>query len=202
MPFSFRWLLALGTISFPFPQLFWSAVAQNSVAGHAPLPTSNLRLLTRSSGYIFDGTVLSVEREGQTESGTVAAVRIAFRVDQAIRGVRKGQVLTIREWAGLWNSGERYRSGEHLLLFLYSPSKLGLTSPVGGSLGRFAVDSGGNVILDNAGLAGPFPSHALTDQKSPPNQISLDPASRAKLAGQNRVNSRALALAVQRLARE
>jgi hypothetical protein len=201
MPFSFRWLLALGTILFPFPQLFWSALAQNSVVGHAPLPLSRLRLITRSSGYIFDGTVLSVDRDAQTDSGGVAAVRIAFRVDQAIRGVRKGQVLTIREWAGLWNSGERYRSGEHVLLFLYRPSKLGLTSPVGGSLGRFAVDSGGNVILDNAGLAVPFPSHALADP-NPPNQILLAPASRARLAGRHRVNSRALALAIQRVARE
>jgi hypothetical protein len=175
------------------------------------MPISRLRLLTGSSGYIFAGTVLSVERDAQTESGGVAAVRIAFRVDQAIRGVRKGQVLTIREWAGLWNSGERYRSGEHLLLFFYSPSKLGLTSPVGGSLGRFAVDSAGNVIFDNAGLAGPFPSHALSDRaltnhaladQGLRNRISLDPTSRAKLAGQNRLNSRALALAVQRLPRE
>ena len=91
-------------------------------------------------------------------------------------------------------SGERYRSGEHLLLFFYSPSKLGLTSPVGGSLGRFAVDSAGNVIFDNAGLAGPFPSHALSDRaltnhaladQGLRNRISLDPTSRAKLAGQN-----------------
>jgi hypothetical protein len=191
MPFSFRWLLALGTILFPAPQFFLSTAAQNSLAGHSPPPISSLRLLTRNSGYIFDGTVLSVERVAEAEPGTLAAVQITFPVDQAIRGVRNGQVLTIREWAGLWNSGERYRSGERLLLFLYRPSKLGLTSPVGGPLGRFAVDPSGNVIFDNARLA------ALSS-----TQTSPDPASRAKLTGQNRMNSRVLALAIQHMARE
>ena len=65
-----------------------------------------------------------------------------------MRGTRAGEILSIREWAGLWNSGDRYRPGERFLLFLYSPSRLGLTSPVGGQSGRFAVDSGGSVILD------------------------------------------------------
>jgi len=32
-------------------------------------------------------------------------------------------------------------------LFLYHPSRVGLTSPVGGPLGRFAVDSAGQIIL-------------------------------------------------------
>jgi hypothetical protein len=33
------------------------------------------------------------------------------------------------------------------MLFLYPPSKLGLTSPVGGPLGRFKIDPDGRVIL-------------------------------------------------------
>jgi hypothetical protein len=81
-----------------------------------------------NSGYIFDGTVLSVQSAPDDANG-LATVQITFRVEQAIRGTRAGQILTIREWAGLWNSGERYHAGERLLLFLYSPSSLGLTSP-------------------------------------------------------------------------
>jgi len=60
---------------------------------------------------------------------------VTFRIDEAIRGVKKGQSIQISEWGGLWQAGERYQAGEHVLLFLYPQSKLGLTSPVAGSLG-------------------------------------------------------------------
>jgi hypothetical protein len=103
--------------------------------------------LTRSSGYIFAGTVKSVERVAPKGNG-VATVLVNFHVDQAMRGVRSGQMLAIREWAGLWESGERYRPGERVLLFLYPPSKLGLTSPVGGLRGRFRIGPDGRVIFD------------------------------------------------------
>jgi hypothetical protein len=108
--------------------------------------------LTQSSGYIFAGTVKSVERTVPTGNG-VATVLINFHVDQAIRGVRTGQTLAIREWAGLWDTGERYRPGERVLLFLYPPSKLGLTSPVRGPMGRFGVDPNGDVIVDPARIS-------------------------------------------------
>ena len=103
--------------------------------------------LTQSSGYIFVGTVQSVERAAPKGNG-VATIQINFHVEQGMRGVRSGQTLAIREWAGLWESGERYRAGERVLLFLYPPSKLGLTSPVRGPLGRFRIGSGGQVALD------------------------------------------------------
>ena len=56
--------------------------------------------------------------------------------------------MTIHEWAGMWTTGERYRLGERLMLFLHAPRKLGLTSPVGGAAGRFAVDQTGRIVLD------------------------------------------------------
>jgi hypothetical protein len=105
------------------------------------------RPLTRSSGYIFAGTVKLVERIAPKGNG-VATVQISFHVDQGMQGVRTGQMLTIREWAGLWQSGQRYRPGERVLLFLYPPSKLGLTSPVRGPLGRFRIGLDGHVVLD------------------------------------------------------
>ena len=64
-----------------------------------------------------------------------------------MRGTSAGQNLTIHEWAGLWNRGERYRVGERVLLFLYSPSRLGLTSPVAGPIGRFAIKDAGEILL-------------------------------------------------------
>jgi len=37
---------------------------------------SNLRRLSRSSGYIFDGTVLAVERDTQNETDSVPTVQV------------------------------------------------------------------------------------------------------------------------------
>jgi hypothetical protein len=142
-----------------------------SEPARADLDPSSLprgRPLTRSSGCIFAGTVKSVERAAPKRNG-VASVLINFHVDQAMRGVRTGQMLAIREWAGLWESGERYRPGERVMLFLYPPSKLGLTSPVGGPMGRFKVDPQGRVVLNpgrlglrsrRPGVAAPFPERA------------------------------------------
>ena len=80
-------------------------------------------------------------------------VAITFHVERAIRGVRPGQNLTIRQWIGLWASGQRYRVGEHVLLLLYPPSKLGLTSSVAGPMGRFAIDPLGRILLSDEHLA-------------------------------------------------
>jgi hypothetical protein len=117
----------------------------------------NLGLLTRHSGVIFSGTALRVEHLNPDSSTAVATTRITFRVQTAIRGVRPGQAIQIREWDGLWNSGERYRPGERVLLFLYPASRLGLTSPVGGRLGRFRVDDAGRVEVQNASGSGKRP---------------------------------------------
>ena len=114
------------------------------------------------------------------DESMVPTVQITFRVEQAMRGTRNGQILTIREWAGLWNSGDRYRLGERLLLFLYSPGKLGLTSPVGGPWGRFAVDSGGNIVSENVASLG------------------LNTVLPRQSQQKNRMSTRALAIAIRR----
>ena len=178
---SLRQLPGLGLVL-----LSLSAIGQDLRAQPSLPAMSNLRLLTRNAGYIFDGTVVSVQRPVQNEIARVATVQITFRVEQAMRGTRAGQVLTIREWAGLWDSGERYRPGERLLLFLYSPSKLGLTSPVGGAAGRFTVDPHGNALIENGRLS----------------DLALDSASRTLLQNRKRMNAGALAFAIQRAAAE
>jgi hypothetical protein len=177
-----RYKLALGLTFISFAFISISGAGQDSPAKPLPLAISSLRVLNRNAGYIFDGTVLSVEPVAQDETGSVATVAITFRIEEAIRGTHFGQVLTIREWSGLWNAEEHYQTGERVLLFLYRPSKLGLTSPVGGPMGRFAVDSDGNALLQR----GYFPS------------LALGPAARKQLRQTNRVNARAVAVAVQR----
>lgn len=107
----------------------------------------SLARLTQSAGYIFGGTVVSVTKSAIATPGIPATMQISFHVEQAVRGVRAGQVFTMREWAGLWDAGERYHPGERVMLFLYPPSRLGLTSPVAGTQGRFAIDGNGVIAL-------------------------------------------------------
>ena len=116
----------------------------------APLPP--LRVVgfppfVRAAGTIFSGTVTKIERRPATAGHSVETVAVTFRIENALRGAMPGQDLTITQWIGLWSSGQRYRVGERVLLFLYPVSKLGLTSCVGGTLGRFAVDRSGWVLL-------------------------------------------------------
>jgi hypothetical protein len=113
--------------------------------------------LILNAGYIFSGTVKTVERLVPRTSGSVAVMQITFHVDQGLRGARTGQTLVIREWAGLWRSGDRYSPGQRVMLFLYPPSKLGLTSPMGGESGRFQVDPSGRVIIEPRKVG--FPPH-------------------------------------------
>jgi hypothetical protein len=126
--------------------------ANSTIASHpvSPQPKPQaprlLPQLVHSAGIIFSGHVISVGEE--TFPGKTHLTTITFRVERAIRGATSGERLTIHEWAGLWTDGERYRVGEHVLLFLYAPSRLGLTSTVSGGLGRFAIDSAGEVTLN------------------------------------------------------
>jgi len=131
-----------------FSSLLFLALLQCSTAQTALLADfPKLRQLARNSGYIFSGTVISVDRLAGVQ-GEISTIRVTFHVEHAFRGVRDGETVAIREWAGLWNDAPRYRRGERLFLFLYPPSQLGLTSPVGGSLGRFNVDREGGVLLE------------------------------------------------------
>lgn len=141
-----------------------------------------LQQLVHAAGTIFSGTVTAIARHPATHAQTVETVAIAFHVERVIRGASPGTDLTVEQWMGLWSSGQRYRVGERVLLFLYPPSKLGLTSTVGAEIGRFRVDPAGRVMLSAQQLS------AFRD----------DPA----LAGKSRVKFNDFALAVQRAAEE
>lgn len=101
--------------------------------------------VVKAAGIIFSGRVISIARHPSSKGALSTAV--TFKVEHAMRGTLAGQNLTIHEWAGLWNRGERYRVGERVLLFLYAPSRLGLTSPVAGPIGRFAVKEACQILL-------------------------------------------------------
>jgi hypothetical protein len=107
----------------------------------------------RAAGIIFSGTVTRIERRPARLGQSVETVAVTFHIENAIRGATPGRDLTITQWIGLWASGQQYRVGERVLLFLYPNSKLGLTSWVGGPLGHFAIDSAGRIQLAAQHLA-------------------------------------------------
>ena len=112
-----------------------------------PVSPVGIFQMSRAAGMIFSGRVTAIARAPISGTPEIETVAVTFHVERAIRGVRNGKLVTIRQWAGLWSGRQRYQIGERLLLFLYPPSRLGLTSPVGGYLGRFNVDSLGRVLL-------------------------------------------------------
>jgi hypothetical protein len=138
--------------------------------------------LTRNSGYIFSGTVKSVSMLEPDSLNSIGSIKITFHVENAVRGVRKGQMLVVREWAGLWESGEHYRVGERVALFLFRPGKLGLTSPVGGVLGRFPLDPYGRVLLNREHIAA----------------ISTDPVLAGRWQGRSRISWKEFSLGIRR----
>jgi hypothetical protein len=97
----------------------------------------------------------------------------------SIRGVREGHSLEVREWAGLWNSGERYRVGERVVRFLYPLSRLGLTSPVGGALGRFDVTSQQEIVLGNIRIDAASSNLRFKNSGRPANRVSANQLVRA-----------------------
>jgi len=137
--------------SLAFPRALQPAKSDptSSLRRHLSLETGALSIgqITRAAGTIFSGTVTAITRRPATHGQSVETVAITFHVDNAIRGATPGESLTISQWIGLWSSGQRYRVGERVLLFLYPPSKLGLTSCVAAPMGRFNIDATGRVLL-------------------------------------------------------
>jgi hypothetical protein len=138
--------------------------------------------IVRAAGTIFSGTVTAVAPHASTGGHAIETVTITFHVENAIRGATPGEDLTISEWIGLWSSGQRYRVGERVLLFLYPASKLGLTSCVAALVGRFSIDPFGRVLLSTQQLSA----------------FRTDPV----LGGRSRVSLRDFAWAVRRASEE
>jgi hypothetical protein len=119
-------------------------MAVSSWAQSPPLSNGALaqEKLVLPAGIIFAGQVLRIEPM-KSADGTPASIRIQFRVEQAVRGCNAGETIEIAEWAELWGRGDRYRVGQHVLLFLYPRNEAGLTSPVAGDLGSFVAGASG-----------------------------------------------------------
>ena len=137
--------------------------------------------LSRRAGTIFASTVLTAATHtpitqtaapDRAVSAVAPMVQLSFHVDQAIAGVERGQILTIHEWAGAWSMHRPMSSGQHILIFLYPLSRLGFTSPVGGSLGQVALESSGKNV-SNSGQKPP-PRIGLQNESPPPPAVPAD----------------------------
>jgi hypothetical protein len=121
--------------------------------------------LSRRAGTIFAGTLLTAPTEippskaalDDYTPGPFPSIHLTFRVDEPIAGVEPGQIITIHEWTGAYSMNRPLNIGQHVLLFLYPPSRLGLTSPVGGSLGQIALDATGTTLSNVAGATATLP---------------------------------------------
>ncbi|MBZ5547612.1 MAG: hypothetical protein LAO22_06555 [Acidobacteriia bacterium] len=142
-------------MSLPWKLTAWALVCLGSVAAAAQPSDSLLaarvlgpgwKKMARTAGMVFSGTVVGVEASS-AEDHAVPTIELKVRVDRAIAGVKAGQVLTIREWAGAWSMHRPMHAGEHVLLLLYPRSRLGFTSPVGGALGQIALDASGTRVV-------------------------------------------------------
>jgi hypothetical protein len=99
--------------------------------------------------------------------GTTPAIQLSFRVDLPIAGVEQGQILTIHEWAGAWSMHRPMSSGQHILIFLYPLSRLGFTSPVGGSLGQVALDESGKNVSKSGQKSAPIGPRSESPSQPP-----------------------------------
>jgi hypothetical protein len=162
-----RWSLCRCLLVFFLLTFGLTARAQVHPTVPAQALVPDLNEITRRAGMIFAGKVLRVEPVRATSPDEVASVQITVQVEQGVRGPRNGETIAFREWAGLWTRDVRYRVGQRLMLFLYAPSALGFTSPVGGRAGEFALDRDGRIVLSPAQAIRVSPKPAQLDVKHP-----------------------------------
>jgi hypothetical protein len=162
-------------VSLPWKLAAWALVCLGSVVATAQQSDQLLaarvlgpqwKKMARTAGMVFSGTVLGVEASPAKDQ-PVPAIQLKLRVDHAIAGAEAGQVLTIREWAGAWSMHRPMRPGQHVLLLLYPPSSLGLTSPVSGARGQIALDASGTRV------AAPLKEHMTWDTRRTVNVSML-----------------------------
>jgi hypothetical protein len=132
-----------------FLALVFGAGCLFSADNAIPQPESDVTFeaLTQRAAIIFAGRVVKIEFPGEPQleekSETDSFVQITFQVDDGIRGAKSGDLITIQEWTGLWGgkaaAAQRYRVGEKVLIFYHRPNAAGITSPVGGTAGRFPI---------------------------------------------------------------
>ena len=120
----------------------------------------NLGELVSESHVVVQGWVTSVTLEPHEQLKNLMTVVVTLQVEETLKGENL-KTLTFRQAVIDKRDQQQYlgyRTGQHVLLVLISPSRFGLTSPAGMEQGRFRIEAGGEGKLlatngfGNAGL--------------------------------------------------
>jgi hypothetical protein len=120
----------------------------------------NLAYLSQRADIIMQGRITKVSQEPMPGYPNIPTIAVTINVDQSLRGAA-AKTYTFREaliGQRPKNAKRTYGVGQHLLIFLPSPSQYGLSSPIGMGQGRFLIsqDSAGKTTVmneySNAGL--------------------------------------------------
>ena len=121
----------------------------------------NLTYLSQRADVIVQGSIIGVRYENHPEFDNIPTVKVTLEVEDMLRGP-SGRTYTFREvliGVKAGNVKQDYRVGQRLMLFLPSPSRYGLSSPVGIEQGRFHITrlpAGQEAIANEIGNAGLF----------------------------------------------
>lgn len=101
-----------------------------------------LHRMSDNAAIIFVGQVIAI-RPHVEQGSSSGYVEVEFQINRPIRGCNSGTYI-LREWSGLWQgNANRYRVGQHLLMFLHTPSPSEMTSPVDDMNGAVPLRAGG-----------------------------------------------------------
>jgi hypothetical protein len=133
--------------------------ASNLKAQFLTLPV-NLSYLSQRADIIVQGRIIDVRYENLPGYANIPTVEVSLEVENMLRGP-EGRTYLFREvLLGLKarEGKNSYHVGQRILVFLPSPSRYGLSSPIGIEQGRFHIarnPDGEEIIvneIDNAGL--------------------------------------------------
>jgi hypothetical protein len=148
----------------------------------------DLATMAERAGTIVSGRIVQLRPGSHPKYPNVGALFVTVKVNEMMKGT-PAEKLTFMQFSGRAAASERgkslslaqtlpdlptYRVGEEVVLFLYPPSSVGFTSPVGGSQGMFiihrdpnqpasVISEGGNRSL---AVPGALPSRLPGDQQN------------------------------------
>lgn len=160
------------------------ALALGGTEASAQKSTMNLESLVRQSGMIFAGRVIEVET-GIKDQMNLYMTRYTFEVLDPIYGV-EDDTISIKQYGGeadgrkFYPAGvPRFELGEEVLVMLYPPSRIGMTSTVGKDQGKFWIQSsdtvGGKMVVNKMMNEGLFKKMKHPGLAADPDWIAGEP---------------------------
>lgn len=148
------------------------AAGNSAEAQSQPL---SLQQMTAAAGFIFSGKVIDVRSERDALTGFIVTCS-TVAVQDAVRGVNTAR-FTFKQYGGSYHGMNVFVAdmsyctvGEEIVAFLYPASALGLTSPVGMSAGKLAVQrdpaTGKKFVIGHVFQAKPLQSGVETSTTS------------------------------------